>query len=163
MGGQGQPPHVGRQGLRDLGREHLARQSRRVLALVVEDFMARQDFANGQGLVAKDANGGVVTLKYDREGEIVELRNERGQVHHFDYDVRRQLVGETTFSGAKRRIVRDGCGRVTRVEDGNANVTDFVYDALGRLIESAPEEGARTVYSYTAATGSQPAAVNVTS
>src|SRR5881397_2846243 len=41
----------------ELGREHLVRHPRRVLALVVEQFVLRHDLADGQRHVAQDTHG----------------------------------------------------------------------------------------------------------
>ncbi len=57
MGGEREVAHLARQLVGDLGREDLARQARRVLALVIEDLVLRDDLAYREGLLAEDADG----------------------------------------------------------------------------------------------------------
>jgi YD repeat-containing protein len=83
-----------------------------------------------------------VRLRYNLEGELVEVYNERGEVHRLAYTTSGLLKGETTFDGRKLWYRHDPAGRVVRVENGALEITELAYDLAGQLVKRALNDDA---------------------
>ena len=94
-----------------------------------------------------DPLGQSVRLSYGREGELLRARNERGELHEFEYDARLNLIGETFFDGRRVDYRRDLQGRVTAIRAGGTSM-DLAYDPCGQLIEKSYWDGATETFVY---------------
>lgn len=128
--------------------------------------VTKRDFDGGQG--------GPLYFDYDVRARLTAIRDDRGRLQEFRYDVR-DLAVERMLSGARERLEYDDGGRLTRQEisggwlkdtivrtyrydpDGNLTTTQdsrygtiaFTYDA-GERMSASENQGARTEYTYDA-------------
>jgi RHS repeat-associated protein len=99
----------------------------------------------------KDANGNEVLLRYSLEGELVEVHNERREVHRLEYNPAGRLIGEITFDGREIRYRHDRCGRVIRIESGRPyKKTHLEYDLSGQLIKRELWDDTSESFEYSA-------------
>jgi RHS repeat-associated core domain len=85
---------------------------------------------------------------YDTEERLCTVVNEAGNHYRFDYNMRGEIVGETTFSGIHTRYERDAAGRlISAIRPGN-RYTRFEYDANSRLVRAEHHDGSWEYFSY---------------
>jgi RHS repeat-associated protein len=94
-----------------------------------------------------DAAGRWARARYGREGEVLEIENQRGERHTFSYDVGLRLLSERCFDGRVIRYRHDPAGRETRIQPELGEPVDFSYDAAGQLV-GRETEGRREEYGY---------------
>ena len=92
--------------------------------------------------------GEIVRFRYDRECNLVEVINERGEVHRIRRDAAGRVVGETTFDGRARSYKLDPAGNIERIDGGGDDRTDFVRDACGRVIERKYADDSSDKFEY---------------
>ncbi|MEZ4311737.1 MAG: DUF6531 domain-containing protein [Polyangiaceae bacterium] len=96
-------------------------------------------------LIEKRSPTGVLTrLRYDRESQLVEIENGRGEKHIFVRGPRGSVVEERTFDGRTLRYRYDLCGRVIEKRGGPGTEVSLVYDACGQLIERTSGDDVET-------------------
>nr|WP_124423238.1 RHS repeat-associated core domain-containing protein [Pseudomonas orientalis] len=91
---------------------------------------------NEAGLIQQrqDANDTTLDYRWDRLGQLIELRNENNSTASFKYDPAGRLLKETGFDQQTIHYLYDyGSNQPTRRLDGD-RVTEFEYDPLDRLI-----------------------------
>ncbi len=76
-----------------------------------------------------------VQLRYDREGHLVLVQNERGEKHHQVHEESGLLIQERTFDGREIRYRHDQAGRVVRIDQGAESVVEIAYNAAGELVK----------------------------
>jgi YD repeat-containing protein len=96
----------------------------------------------------RDANGHLVRLAYDREGQLVAVTNERDEVQRLSYDAAGRLVRDETFDGRDLRYGYDLAGRVVRVENGAHEVTELTYDAVGQIVSRTLPDGTSEAFDF---------------
>ncbi len=94
-----------------------------------------------------DPLGQSVRLSYGREGELLRARNERGELHEFEYDGRLNLIAETFFDGRRVDYRRDLQGRITAIRSGETSM-ELAYDPCGQLVEKSYWDGATETFVY---------------
>ena len=124
------------------------------------DGQVKQGFSKGQQidyayspvgqLMHRAQNGRQLAFQYNREGNLVQVRNEQGNDYFFDLNEAGQVVKETGFDGLSRRYERDEAGRVTTIHRPAGATTTYSYDAVGRVLEAAYSGTERTSYRYRA-------------
>ncbi|WP_460057289.1 DUF6531 domain-containing protein, partial [Spirochaeta dissipatitropha] len=127
----------------------------------------------------EDARGNSRRQIYDRLGRLVESRDAYNASRYYTYDFYGNIVTFTDETGLETRLEYDGYGRQTaeyqggqitgswdynsldqviRHTDGEARVSEFVYDVYGRLVSRQQLDGSRVVleteylYDYAART-----------
>ncbi|MFL6647886.1 MAG: DUF6531 domain-containing protein [Sulfurifustaceae bacterium] len=102
----------------------------------VVGFTARAPAAY-RAAIRRDANGNPIEeIVHDGEREVFRRT--------YAYDERNRIVRITASAGAEvrtRELVRDASGRVVRRVDPGGQVTEFAYDARGRMIERRRNAG----------------------
>ena len=95
-----------------------------------------------------DANGHRVRLTYNFEGELLEVENEEGELHHLDRDINGLLVAERTFDDRHLRYTNDLLGRTVLVQNGAGELTELSYDAASQLIGRGLDDGIAETFTY---------------
>ncbi|WAC70935.1 DUF4150 domain-containing protein [Roseateles sp. SL47] len=95
-----------------------------------------------QGLPVErvDAAGQRLQYRYDRALRLVALINSKGESFQLAYDARGRLVQEIGFDGLVSRYDYDAAGELIASHRG-AIRTDYVRDALGRLLTRVTPDG----------------------
>ena len=86
----------------------------------------------------------VITFEYDFNGNCVKETKANGQVINYTYNGRNWLLTQSQTLDGKTYTTRfeyDGVGNKRFVYDNKGNKTEFVYDALNRLVLTILPEG----------------------
>ncbi|WP_223527521.1 RHS repeat-associated core domain-containing protein [Pseudomonas sp. BF-B-26] len=107
---------------------------------------------NVQGDVteATDPDGQVTHYHYDDKGQLLSIRYPDTSRHVFVWNALGQLVEETLADGGVRRFSYDALGRQITRQDEHGAVTQYQWDAVGRLIQTTLPTGASRAFSYNA-------------
>ncbi|MBV7512178.1 RHS repeat-associated core domain-containing protein [Pseudomonas sp. PDM25] len=107
---------------------------------------------NAQGDVteATDPDGQVTHYHYDDKGQLLSIRYPDTSRHVFVWNALGQLVEETLADGGVRRFSYDALGRQITRQDEHGAVTQYQWDAVGRLIQTTLPTGASRAFSYNA-------------
>ncbi|MBK5530634.1 RHS domain-containing protein [Pseudomonas sp. TH06] len=105
---------------------------------------------NAQGDVTEaiDPDGQVSHYHYDTRGQLLSIRYPDTSRHVFVWNTLGQLTEETLPDGGVRRFSYDALGRRTTTIDEHGAVTRQHWDAVGRLIQTTSPTGATRAYSY---------------
>ncbi|MBK5530895.1 RHS domain-containing protein [Pseudomonas sp. TH06] len=105
---------------------------------------------NAQGDVTEaiDPDGQVSHYHYDARGQLLSIRYPDTSRHVFVWNTLGQLTEETLPDGGVRRFSYDALGRRTTTIDEHGAVTRQHWDAVGRLIQTTSPTGATRAYSY---------------
>ncbi|EJM20739.1 Rhs family protein, partial [Pseudomonas sp. GM21] len=107
---------------------------------------------NAQGDIteATDPDGQVTHYYYDEKGQLLSIRYPDTSRHVFVWNALGQLVEETLPDAGVRRFSYDALGRQLTRQDEHGAVTQSQWDAVGRLIQTILPTGASRAYSYNA-------------
>jgi len=99
--------------------------------------------------------GGDATVRYrwDTEGQLVGVTNERGLEHRFELDVLGEVAAEVQWDGQTTLYSRDALGRVTSVlreakDDQPPRTRTMEYDDAGNLVSVEHSGGLSVRYAY---------------
>ncbi|HHH27136.1 MAG TPA: hypothetical protein ENK57_02135 [Polyangiaceae bacterium] len=104
----------------------------------------REDGLGGDG-GAKRRRGGASD---NFEGELLEVENEEGEVHHLDRDINGLLIAERTFDDRHLKYTNDLLGRTVLVQNGAGELTELQYDAASQLIARTLDDGSAETFTY---------------
>ena len=93
----------------------------------------------------------VITFDYDENGNCMKETKANGQVIAYEYDGRNRLLSQIQSLNGKiytSRFEYDGVGNKRFVYDNKGNKTEYVYDALNRLVRTVFPEGNTVSYQY---------------
>jgi RHS repeat-associated protein len=107
----------------------------------------RYTYGGFNQLVACDDAGDIVRYRYDLEGRLVEVTNERGNTYLLEYDLCGRLSREIGFDLQERQYVRDAAGRVIEIKSRSGS-TKLRYDAADRVVEQTYPDGKTSVFAY---------------
>lgn len=82
-------------------------------------------------------DGTSVQLRYDREGQLREVENGRGERHSFERGPRGALTEERTFDGRQITYRYDQAGRMIERRTGPDDVLELTYNAAGEVVSRA--------------------------
>ncbi|MDI1443569.1 RHS repeat-associated core domain-containing protein [Polyangium sp. 6x1] len=83
----------------------------------------------------QDGNGHWVKFVYDAEGQPLEIHNELGEVHRYEYTPNGFILSETTFDGTETQYRYDHAGQLVQIRDALGRVTQLVRNAVGAVVE----------------------------
>lgn len=86
---------------------------------------------------ARYPDGSSASMRYDREGQLREIENGRGEKHVIERGPRGAVTAERTFDGRRIAYRYDLCGRVIEKRTGVEEVVKLTYNACGELVERA--------------------------
>lgn len=130
-----------------------------------EQRSTRRLNGHGQTIEILQANGHKAQFRYDREGFLIQVINENGDVmrlghdvnglvtsvEHFDerrvyykYDLRGNLIRYTDGVRGETAFEYDLLGQVTRVTYPDGSAAELTYDQRGRLIAAKNDAGEQT-------------------
>jgi len=104
--------------------------------------------AEGDVTEAVDPDGQVTHYYYDTRGQLLSIRYPDSSRHRLVWNALGQLIEETLPDGGVRRFSYDALGRRTTTTDEHAAVTRQHWDAVGRLIQTTFPDGSTRAYSY---------------
>jgi RHS repeat-associated protein len=104
--------------------------------------------AEGDVTEAVDPDGQVTHYYYDIRGQLLSIRYPDSSRHRWVWNDLGQLTEETLPEGGVRRFSYDAQGRRTTVVDEHGAVTRLQWDAVGRLAQTTFPTGATRAYSY---------------
>jgi RHS repeat-associated protein len=93
----------------------------------------------------------VIMFEYDYDGNCIKETKANGQVITYVYDGRYRLLSQSESLNGKiytSRFEYDGVGNKKFVYDNKGNKTEYVYDALNRLVRTVFPEGNTISYKY---------------
>jgi RHS repeat-associated protein len=107
---------------------------------------------NAQGDIteATDPDGQVTHYHYDDKGQLLSIRYPDTSRHVFVWNGLGQLLEETLPDGGQRRFSYDALGRQITRQDEHGAATQYQWDAVGRLIQTTLPTGASRAFSYNA-------------
>jgi len=108
------------------------------------------DYHGMNRLAARSQAGTRVEFLYDTEEQLVAIKNEHGFAYRFVLDPAGDVAEEHGFDDLRRAYVRDKAGRTTLVKRPDARETEYVYDALDRIVAVAHSDGSKEAYEYRA-------------
>ena len=86
---------------------------------------------------ARYPDGSSTAMRYDREGQLREIQNGRGEKHLLERGPRGAITAERTFDGRRITYRYDLCGRVIERRVGVDEIVKLTYNACGELVERA--------------------------
>ena len=81
-------------------------------------------------------------------GQLLEVTNERGERHRFEYDADGNMISETDLAGGRTVYEHDADGRVRAMEDAAGHRTEVTRDVEGAVTQVVHGDGSETNYSY---------------
>ena len=86
------------------------------------------------GDITRRKQGGTsIGFVYDKEGQLVAVRNEQNAAYEFTLDSEGRVIRETGFDGLTRRYLRDAAGQIREILRPGDRTTRLEYDAAGRI------------------------------
>lgn len=112
--------------------------------------LVHYDYDGDRRLVrATDALGNATTYAYDAAHRMVAERNALGSAFHFQYDDQGRCVVASGDGGYTARRLRYFPGRqLTRVEDSLGNVSEYLLNAAGQVVQELSPRGIPKTYKY---------------
>ncbi|EUB87800.1 RHS repeat protein [Pseudomonas sp. GM30] len=104
--------------------------------------------AEGDVTEAVDPDGQVTHYYYDVRGQLLSIRYPDSSRHKLSWNDLGQLIEETLPDGGVRRFSYDALGRRTTTCDEHGAVTHQQWDAVGRLVQTTLPTGSTRAYSY---------------
>jgi RHS repeat-associated protein len=104
--------------------------------------------AEGDVTEAVDPDGQVTHYYYDTRGQLLSIRYPDSSRHRLAWNALGQLTEETLPDGGVRRFSYDALGRRTTTADEHGAVIRQHWDAVGRLIQTTFPDGSTRAYSY---------------
>jgi RHS repeat-associated protein len=96
----------------------------------------------------RDEAGTRLCWRHDAEGQLVEMKNEAGEVYRFTRDELGRVVLEEGFDGAVSRYQYDEAGRVVRVTQPSGRTRLMTYDEAGRVTRVEYDDGTFRAFRY---------------
>ncbi|WP_437910566.1 RHS repeat-associated core domain-containing protein [Sorangium sp. So ce327] len=98
---------------------------------------------------------GPIRYRYNREGHLLEVHNERGQVHRFVRSLAGHVIREELMDGRTHDFRRDLFGRLTQwrsstgeLVDARLGVAGYRYDPMGQLLAKIPAHGRAELFGF---------------
>ncbi|RFM30557.1 RHS repeat-associated core domain-containing protein [Deminuibacter soli] len=85
---------------------------------------------------------------YDKEGQLLLIRNEHAEQYRFDLDSEGRVIRETGFDGLTRNYRRDAAGQVIEMLRPGNRTTCYEYDTAGRMIQARYTDNSTEVFAY---------------
>lgn len=109
----------------------------------------RAEYDNlGRRVRTIDALGGVSSVTYDANNQIIAATDQLGRITTYRYRSDSRMESETDVLGNVTRYEYDAVGHRTAIVDALGRRWTYGYDALGRLLSETDPLGAVTRYSY---------------
>ncbi|PUA40529.1 hypothetical protein C8Z91_03450 [Paenibacillus elgii] len=99
-------------------------------------------------LAWREERGKRVQLSYNKEEELTEVINERGERYVLERDANGSIVRETGFDGVVRQYVRSPAGLLRKVERPGGRWTAYSHDVMGRVTQVEYSDGLVETFRY---------------
>lgn len=100
-----------------------------------EGAETRIEYSEGLAESITDPYGVKTVLSYDKDGNLTETSDSRGNTSHYRYDELGRCTQVTNPKGAVQTRHYDAIGRITEVEDFDGNHIHLRYDGIDNLLE----------------------------
>ncbi|WP_290850740.1 PKD domain-containing protein [Eubacterium sp. LMAG:50] len=120
-----------------------------VIQITDEKGNVEQYEYNAENKISKyvDKEGNITTYKYDENGNQIEVNEKQDLVITKKYNENNLLSEETDAIGTKK-YVYDKLGRIVETISGEGYITSYRYDGVGNIIEKTDENNKITNYTY---------------
>jgi len=99
-------------------------------------------------LASRTIAGDSLRWQHDKEGRLVEVTNENGEVYKFVRDARGDVKQEVGFDGRTHVFVRDPARRVTMLFKPSKSHQKLAYDLMGNVTEIKYPDGTKESFIY---------------
>ncbi|RFM25649.1 RHS repeat-associated core domain-containing protein [Deminuibacter soli] len=99
-------------------------------------------------ITRRKQGGTAISFVYDKEGQLIEVRNEHEERYTYLLDSEGRTIRETGFDGVARQYVRDAAGQVIEIHRPGDRINLYEYNAAGRVIQVQYTDGATEAYEY---------------
>ncbi|MBL0341137.1 MAG: RHS repeat protein [Bacteroidetes bacterium] len=116
----------------------------------VKDKVREVEFEyQGMGKMAqRKENNTKLEFIYDKEEQLIGIRNEKGTPYNFKLDPLGNVTEEIGFDGIKKRFARDKAGKVTSVQRPDNKITKYEYDDGGRITKVIQHDDLTEIFTY---------------
>ncbi|MGK3998166.1 RHS repeat-associated core domain-containing protein [Sorangium sp. So ce1024] len=98
----------------------------------------------------KHPNGDRLRYRYNREGYLVEIHNEKGEVRYSTYNPDGLVTEIRSFNGRTQRFKYDAMNRLIEYTNGRGEKTELVRDRVGSVVEVNYPDDTRATFEYDA-------------
>jgi len=106
------------------------------------------DYTPLGSLKMREENGVKVEFNYNRNEELINVKNEHNELYRFVRNANGEVAEEIGFDSLSRKYLRNRAGQVVKVERPDNRWTKFERDALGRTIRAEYYDDTWETYSY---------------
>jgi RHS repeat-associated protein len=99
-------------------------------------------------LASRTIAGDAIQWLHDKEGRLVEVTNENGEVYKFLRDARGDVKQEVGFDGRSHVFVRDAARRVTMLFKPSKSHQKIAYDVMGNVTEIKYPDGSKESFTH---------------
>jgi len=99
-------------------------------------------------LAAREIAGTCVRYRYDTEGQLTAIVDERGTGHSIERDPVGRIHAEVTLDGKRKIYGRDAAGRVVFTIHPDGSRSTFEHDPMGRRTKASHADGTVETYGY---------------
>jgi len=99
-------------------------------------------------LKMREENGVKVEFNYNRNEDLVNIKNEHNELYRFVRNANSEVVEEIGFDDLRRYYQRDRTGKVVRIDRPDDRWTEYEYDAVGRIIRAEYYDETWEAFSY---------------
>jgi RHS repeat-associated protein len=92
--------------------------------------------------------GAIIQNSYDREGRLLEIQNEKGEIRAHSFNVDGLVTEVKSFDGRTQRFEYDAANRLNVYIDGKGDKREYVRDLLGRIVAVHYPDGTETTFNY---------------
>ena len=103
---------------------------------------------NGNIVQLKDVTGNVTTYGYDALNRVIETVDANRNVTRYTYDAADRVTTVTDAMGNQRAYTYNAGGKITAIRDFDGNTAEFIYNPLGKVETYTDKEGQQVHFTY---------------
>ena len=103
---------------------------------------------NGNIVQLKDVTGNVTTYGYDALNRVIETVDANRNVTRYTYDAADRVTTVTDAMGNQRAYTYNAGGKITAIQDFDGNTAEFIYNPLGKVETYTDKEGQQVHFTY---------------
>lgn len=103
---------------------------------------------NGNIVQLKDVTGNVTTYGYDALNRVIETVDANRNVTRYTYDAADRVTTVTDARGNQRAYTYNAGGKITAIRDFDGNTAEFIYNPLGKVETYTDKEGQQVHFTY---------------
>ncbi len=103
---------------------------------------------NGNIVQLKDVTGNVTTYGYDALNRVIKTVDANRNVTRYTYDAADRVTTVTDAMGNQRAYTYNAGGKITAIRDFDGNTAEFIYNPLGKVETYTDKEGQQVHFTY---------------